>query len=304
MFHDLGNVNWTVISPPKGFTRDKHAEMVVRALRSDGCRVERARVNERHDIVLDQGTERKSGVDPEDMHLTPWTSPHGLTSLKCSGSAYKLTRNRALHHGTCLLDSKSLGKIGTLLRSPAREYISAKGVESVRSPVGNTGVQLEIFVREVQEAFSRLYTGSTKSYHPIEISEEVLQEPKIRSELEEMRTKEWTYGQTPQFRFSTRRQDPGAHTRTHKPASIREPAILLDLEIRHGQITDVQQRNSFSAEAAQLSGLLRESLYGLHGWATIIAARTLQLKPEYENELTAFLEQSLPIVNVNLSFQS
>ena len=51
VFHDEGNVNWTVISPSTSFTRDKHAEMIVRALRT--CGVQRSRVNERHDIVLD-----------------------------------------------------------------------------------------------------------------------------------------------------------------------------------------------------------------------------------------------------------
>ncbi len=32
VFHDQGNVNWTVICPPAAFDRDKHAEMVVKAL--------------------------------------------------------------------------------------------------------------------------------------------------------------------------------------------------------------------------------------------------------------------------------
>ncbi|KAK6955696.1 hypothetical protein Daesc_003339 [Daldinia eschscholtzii] len=51
VFHDPGNVNYSVICPPASFDRNKHAEMVVRALRSLG--VSGSRVNERHDIVLD-----------------------------------------------------------------------------------------------------------------------------------------------------------------------------------------------------------------------------------------------------------
>ncbi|KAL2033022.1 hypothetical protein VTO58DRAFT_106194 [Aureobasidium pullulans] len=74
VFHDGGNVNWTVISPAATFTRDKHAEMVTRALRS--CGVSRSRVNERHDIVLDQGTSNFSGTwgSNENTHSTPWQS--------------------------------------------------------------------------------------------------------------------------------------------------------------------------------------------------------------------------------------
>ena len=152
VFHDEGNVNWTVICPPEEFTRDKSAEMVVRALRSLGT--ERARVNERHDIVLDQGSDRRV-VDPEDTHITPFSSSQ--TPLKVSGSAYKLTRTRALHHGTCLLNSPYLNIIPHYLHSPAKPYIEAKGVESVSSPISNIGIDPGIFISAVQSAFHRTH---------------------------------------------------------------------------------------------------------------------------------------------------
>ena len=154
VFHDHGNVNWTVICPSARFTRDKHAEMVVRALRRLG--VERARVNERHDIVLDQGNTRVSSPN-DDTHKTPFTSSEGRQSLKVSGSAYKLTRGRALHHGTCLLQSPSLRYIGEFLHSPAKPFITAKGVESVSSPIGNIGIPNLSFINAVWEEFERMY---------------------------------------------------------------------------------------------------------------------------------------------------
>jgi lipoate-protein ligase A len=155
VFHDEGNVNWTVICPSSIFTRDKHAEMVVRALRSNG--VARARVNERHDVVLDQGQKRTSDFpDPEDTHATPYqtTSPQ---ALKVSGSAYKLTRARALHHGTCLLSSPNLNVIPHYLHSPAKSFITAKGVESVSSPVGNILLENERFEVAVRRHFAEMY---------------------------------------------------------------------------------------------------------------------------------------------------
>jgi lipoate-protein ligase A len=155
VFHDEGNVNWTVICPSSIFTRDKHAEMVVRALRSNG--VARARVNERHDVVLDQGQERTSDLpDPDDTHATPYqtSSPQ---ALKVSGSAYKLTRARALHHGTCLLSSPNLNVIPHYLHSPAKSFITAKGVESVSSPVGNILLENERFEAAVRKHFAEMY---------------------------------------------------------------------------------------------------------------------------------------------------
>ena len=154
--HDEGNVNWTVICPSAKFTRDTHAEMVTRALRA--CGIERARVNERHDIVLDQG-ERITSSDPEDTHTTPYTNNEAgaLRPLKVSGSAYKLTRNRALHHGTCLLSSPNLNVIPDYLHSPAKPFMTARGVESVSSPVGNILLSNDVFIDAVQQAFAKQY---------------------------------------------------------------------------------------------------------------------------------------------------
>ncbi len=141
VFHDEGNVNYCAICPTADFTRDKHAELVVRALRRWSDIGFNARVNERHDIVLDQGSRDcvDSGwkVERNDTYKSLFQQQNAGPPLKISGSAYKLTRLRALHHGTCLLASPNLGLIHAYLNSPGRPFIKARGVESVRSPVGN-----------------------------------------------------------------------------------------------------------------------------------------------------------------------
>ncbi len=159
VFHDYGNLNYCVICPAASFTRDKHAEMVTQAIRT---LTPRARVNERHDIVLDQGTyEEDNQIGGEDLHHTPYQPP----TLKVSGSAYKLTRQRALHHGTCLLCSPNIKSISGYLQSPARPFMKARGVESVRSPIGNIldkGVNdgkasSNDFQIRVMQAFANMY---------------------------------------------------------------------------------------------------------------------------------------------------
>ena len=149
VFHDEGNLNYSVISPRTSFTRDKHAEMMVRALHRAGAI--NTSVNERHDIVI---------TPDEEMRKDPNEPP----TRKISGSAFKLTRHRALHHGTCLLDSPNIHDLGRFLRSPARGLILAKGVESVRSPVGNvsramadTFFSMQGVMDNVIEEFVRLY---------------------------------------------------------------------------------------------------------------------------------------------------
>lgn len=157
VFHDEGNVNYSVISPPKNFTRDKHAEMVAKAIQRFNAS---ARVNERHDIVIDS----KSPIAASE-HVVP-------KPLKVSGSAYKFIRNRALHHGTLLLTSPNLGSISKYLSSPGRPFLSAKGVESVRSPVANIFPRMEQHMESVRlsvqkymiQAFQEMYSMEAKDY--------------------------------------------------------------------------------------------------------------------------------------------
>ena len=167
VFHDEGNVNYSVICPSASFTRDKHAEMVAQAVRFFNPR---ARVNERHDIVLDQGNlvEGIGRLDHSDLHKTAFQSHR---SLKVSGSAYKMIKHRSLHHGTCLLSSPSLATISQILNSPARPFLKARGVESVRSVVGNIFTQKEndlqnsrrVFENKVIETFRNHYDMDEES---------------------------------------------------------------------------------------------------------------------------------------------
>jgi lipoate-protein ligase A len=163
VFHDEGNVNYSVICPTPVFNRDKHAKMVVRALHKLGVGI--ARVNERHDIVLENGPERE-----------------GKKELKVSGSAYKLTRLRSLHHGTCLLSSPNLGRIGSFLRSPARPYIKARGVDSVSSPITNVNVSNSEFEEAVVSEFGELY----ENVETIFVADKEKEVPEIEKGVDEL----------------------------------------------------------------------------------------------------------------------
>lgn len=178
VFHDEGNVNYSVICPTADFARHKHAKMVTRAIRESNLR---ARVNERVDIVLDQGSmlEEKVWPDPTDMYQTRFHRGNGNSPpLKISGSAYKITRQRALHHGTCLLASANLRGISDYFKSPARPFIKARGVESVRSPIGNVHHEPKVssisynneFQSQIINAFAQLY-GISERANPIALYE-------------------------------------------------------------------------------------------------------------------------------------
>lgn len=242
VFHDTGNLNYSVISPRTTFTRDKHAEMMVRALHRVGA--VNTGVNDRHDIVMSTDQVRK-----------------------ISGSAFKLTRFRALHHGTCLLDSPNIDILGSFLRSPAREYIKAKGVESVRSPVANVSssmsdapaqFSIQAVIASVMEEFAQLYQASPDAVRRAQRAHAAEPElyagenwvagavgdyeagtvPEIKKGLDELRVSfssrapeknlanspcqslEWKYTQTPQFTFSTYPIEEDPRERSALPPSL------------------------------------------------------------------------------------
>ncbi|KAH0612426.1 uncharacterized protein H6S33_010478 [Morchella sextelata] len=198
VFHDLGNVNYSVTMPTATFDRDRHARVVVRALRRLGAA--EAVVNKRHDIVL-----LPAGA--------------GVAEEKLGGEAPDGTRKRSYHHGTMLL-SAALGEVGVWLRGVAGGWMAGRGVGSVRSPVANVGVGREAFVRGVVEEMGREYLGERgaemvgramedgEEGEGEEVGvcyvseEEALAVPEIRKGAEELKSVQWTYGQTPQLTFS------------------------------------------------------------------------------------------------------
>ncbi|KAI5857248.1 hypothetical protein BZA05DRAFT_331933 [Tricharina praecox] len=172
VFHDQGNVNYSVTVPTAEFNRDTHAKLMVRVLRQLG--VAGAAVNARHDIVIDTEVEG---------------------SRKVSGSAYKLTRLRSYHHGTMLL-STDLDRVKELLKCPAKDVITARGVASVPSPVTNTGVDAKEFVSAAVEEFATLYGNAGIA---VVGEQEAMEKELVMKAVRKMESQEWVYGQTPKF---------------------------------------------------------------------------------------------------------
>ncbi|RAH44362.1 putative lipoate--protein ligase [Aspergillus brunneoviolaceus CBS 621.78] len=318
VFHDEGNLNYSVISPRATFTRNKHAEMLVRALHRIGATT--TSVNDRHDIVMQL---ENSGRQAEQLDLQP---------RKISGSAFKLTRERALHHGTCLLDSPNIDRLGSFLRSPAREYMMSKGVDSVRSPVANVSsafrnapVSFEIqdVIAGVMDEFARLYGTCSDAVrraqraHIVEDSElyagedwvvgtvgeeQGFGEAEIVKGIEEMKSLEWKYCQTPRFIFSTHPIE-GEDPRDRPPllASL-PPSTRVFLRLKHGAIVESHiSTSSDTSIAAEQAARLQEALKDrkLHGiqpaqWIQILSTHLgTEEEPRTIQELSRFVTDKL-----------
>ena len=308
VFHDAGNLNYSVIVPnstSKGagssFKRSTHAEMVVRAiaaakgelardleLRSPGSNV---RVNERHDIVMDASKhlDRENGT------------------LKISGSAFKLTRDRALHHGTLLFGSPNLHCISGLLRSPARDFIVAKGVQSVRSPVGNlfgiTSDEERDYARKALERsivreFRRMYKATNTAREATTVDEDITDESTLEASLTdpahlteaipsgaaELSSPSWLFEQTPGFIFST--QPLPSEPAFAPPSAPHEVSI----QVKNG----IAQA---SAAPAPLSHLGGRKLHEVRDWHAVLGERN-------GKALAAWLEALFPPLPVRLGHEA
>ncbi|GAA5984227.1 hypothetical protein JCM11641_005887 [Rhodosporidiobolus odoratus] len=196
VYHDLGNTNYCVFVPRLEFDRRTNAELVADGLQTIEIP---ASVNERNDIVVE--------------------------GFKVSGSAFKLVNKRAYHHGTMLLDAK-LGDLRGVLGSK-KDNMVTKGVASVPSPVRNlrewsSSIDHEQFVEVVAQEFAKKY-GVSGEIKRVDESEAERNEY-VKEVVEELKSWDWQYGQTPEFTHSL-------------SGSFPWGSMVLDISSRHGLIT-------------------------------------------------------------------
>ncbi|KAI5787702.1 hypothetical protein DFH27DRAFT_459102, partial [Peziza echinospora] len=207
VYHDLGNLNYCVIVPRERFLRDEHAEMVVRAL---GGMEGGNKSGSEGSTVTDSTTTITTATDLATRKLGVNESGEGVGDVKVSGSAYKISRDKAYHHGTLLVtaDTRNLGRF---LGSKARDAITGRGVQSVRSPVTNIvtgGGRGEEGAEMVMKAAERIVRewgvkyGLGEDVWGVEGARKLDGGDEIVEGIMELRSPEWVFGQTPKFTFT------------------------------------------------------------------------------------------------------
>ena len=165
VFHDLGNLNFTFLMPQAMYDLDRQLDTICAAVRSFGIDAERSGRND----ILAKGR-------------------------KFSGNAFYKNGKQAYHHGTLLLDA-DMEKLGRYL-NPSKAKLAAKGVDSVRSRVGNLReLNPDITVDAMKAALIDAFSAGYGCAERIELSPD----PALR---ERYRSWEWNYGQKLPFTVS------------------------------------------------------------------------------------------------------
>ena len=178
VFHDLGNTNFTFLSPKDDYDQTANFTIIVNALKKLGIEAE---LSGRNDMQVGD--------------------------KKISGSAFKHAIDRSFHHGTLLVNA-DMQKLGDYL-NPHPLKLQAKGIKSVRSRVANLkefnkDINHEILSDAIIEAFCEYY-GQTVSVE--ELDEASLAEQlTLNKYYQQMADWDWRFGKTPQFshRIETR----------------------------------------------------------------------------------------------------
>lgn len=202
VYHDLGNLNFTIIMNTEDFDVEKQTCVILKAVQLQGLQAEK---NGRNDLTVE--------------------------GKKFSGHAYYHHAGRSYHHGTVMMnvDMSQLPKY--LNVSPLK--LRAKGVQSVQSRVCNlTDLNPQISVAAMKESLREAFC----QVHGLPVGELELTEADRafwRSEEAKMSAPEWLYGEAKVLDFSKEmRFDWGTvrmdYTLSGDKQSVRELQLWTD----------------------------------------------------------------------------
>lgn len=172
VFHDLGNLNFTFISPLSVHDVPKQLGVIQSAAARFGIETD---YSSRNDLVI------------------------RLNGGKFSGNAFQRNVTHALHHGTILINADT-EKAALYLTPPARK-IEAKGIDSVRSRICNlktieTRISVSGMIEALMSVFEDTY-GKAEKQCPF-----VTTDPRLSEYESILASWDWRIGKTPAFNLT------------------------------------------------------------------------------------------------------
>lgn len=170
VYHDPGNLNFSFINWKNDLNIEENFSVLIQMLRKLGVE---ACVNERKDIIVG--------------------------GYKISGSAYRYTKEKAIHHGTLLIKSDLL-RLRRVLKPVFSDLVVSRAVKSVPSEVANLSDFIPIDESDVLEAFLRSL-AKTLNCDPevMYIDKNTFHETEDLLKL--FSSRKWIFGNAPHFKL-------------------------------------------------------------------------------------------------------
>jgi lipoate-protein ligase A len=178
VYQDLGNSCFTFLTSRKDYDIPRNTSIIVNALKHFNIHAE---PTGRNDITVG--------------------------GRKVSGSAFKLTHDRAFHHGTLLMNV-DLNALERYL-NPNKEKLKSKGVASVKARVVNmkelnNDICHETVVPQLVDSFFKTYDSSCEIEYLD--AKQLAQISSLNKYYEEYKDWDWRFGKTPDFSHSLERR--------------------------------------------------------------------------------------------------
>lgn len=173
VFHDQGNLNYTLIMPRKKYNLKEQLNVILAALQSLGFE---AKFSGRNDILCQD--------------------------KKISGTAYYFGEKSAYIHGTVLVDSDLERLVSYLKVSDAK--IKSKGIDSVKARVINLSqIDTKITTSAVAESIKNTFADIYNQGQPLEeIQINDSSNEKLKDLYDKYSSWDWRFGKTPDFDIS------------------------------------------------------------------------------------------------------
>jgi lipoate---protein ligase len=233
VYQDLGNTNFTFVAPVAGMGSNS-SPSATSAEHPHGPAIAGGYRPQRNALVVCRGVARASGgrvqIEPKGRNDLVVTSSDASDSAgrKVSGAAYKVLRDRALHHGTLLVGADFTALQRYL--NPSKAKLKSKGVASVQARVANLAdldpaLSHESVCDGIREEFFAEYDGRCEVE---ELAEEDLKRiPEVKDTWEKLQDWDWRFGETPDFEH-------------HLETRFDWGTIDVHIDSKDGVITDVK----------------------------------------------------------------
>jgi lipoate-protein ligase A len=170
VFHDSGNLNYTVITERDKYNPEAVYKMVLDAIAK---------------FALNGEVTEKSNIS--------------VNNKKFSGNAFTFKKKRAMHHGTLLINA-NIANIKKFLQ-PQFANIETRAVPSrpasvINLSTLNSEITVTTLSQALKESFSTIFDNGNKLKY---ISDADLNKTIIRKITKKLQSKKWVFGKTPSF---------------------------------------------------------------------------------------------------------
>eukprot|EP00043_Microstomoeca_roanoka_P009254 m.88124 g.88124 ORF g.88124 m.88124 type:complete len:358 (+) comp14529_c0_seq2:125-1198(+) len=202
VYHDLGNLNISFLTSREKHDPEFNARIVGSVLRK---------------------------VFQLEADITPRRSDIFVKGHKISGSAFRLKGNAAYHHCTLLLNA-DVENIRRYLRSPLRDSIESRGIESVRSPVTTLEQEIQSHLTHRLDQLTDMISLEYKTQLQAKVFTRRKQDTTATdtpwyNDVLQLQSWSWKYGHSPVF--------------TYKPwKQFAWGSVVAEVKVKKGVITD------------------------------------------------------------------